>query len=60
MSSVIIETNFPELRFVKRGKVRDMYDVGNYFLIVATDRLSAYDVVMPQGIPDKGKVLTQI
>ena len=60
MSSIIIETNFSKLRFVKRGKVRDMYDVGDYFLIVATDRLSAYDVVMPQGIPDKGKVLTQI
>ncbi|HTR81185.1 MAG TPA: phosphoribosylaminoimidazolesuccinocarboxamide synthase [Bacteroidota bacterium] len=58
--NVITETNFPKLRFVKRGKVRDMYEVGEYLLIVATDRLSAYDVVLPQGIPDKGKVLTQI
>lgn len=57
---VITETKFSTLQFVKRGKVRDMYDVGEYLLIVATDRLSAYDVVMPQGIPDKGKVLTQI
>ena len=58
--TVITETNFPKLRFLKRGKVRDMYEVGEHLLIVATDRLSAYDVVMPQGIPDKGKVLTQI
>ena len=58
--SVIIQTDFPSLRFIKRGKVRDMYEVGDHLLIVATDRLSAYDVVMPQGIPDKGKVLTQI
>lgn len=59
-SPVITETKFPLLHFVKRGKVRDIYEVGEYLLIVATDRLSAYDVVMPQGIPDKGKVLTQI
>jgi phosphoribosylaminoimidazole-succinocarboxamide synthase len=59
-STVIIETKFPALHFLKRGKVRDIYQVGEYLLIVATDRLSAYDVIMPQGIPDKGKVLTQI
>ena len=59
-SLVITETAFTSLHFLKRGKVRDMYEVGEYLLIVATDRLSAYDVVMPQGIPDKGKVLTQI
>lgn len=59
-STVIIETQFPALHFLKRGKVRDIYEVGEYLLIVATDRLSAYDVIMPQGIPDKGKVLTQI
>ncbi len=57
---VITETNFPKLKFLKRGKVRDIYDVGEYLLFVATDRLSAFDVVMPQGIPFKGKVLTQI
>lgn len=56
----IYETNFPSLKFVKRGKVRDIYDLGDSLLIVATDRLSAFDVVMPQPIPDKGKVLTQI
>jgi len=58
--AIILETDFPGLALVKRGKVRDMYDLGDTLLIVATDRLSAFDVVMPQGIPDKGKVLTQI
>lgn len=57
---IVLETNFPGLPLLKRGKVRDMYDLGDSLLIVATDRLSAFDVVMPQGIPDKGKVLTQI
>jgi phosphoribosylaminoimidazole-succinocarboxamide synthase len=48
-------------RYPKRsGKVRDLYDLGDRLLIVATDRISAYDVVMPNGIPDKGRVLTQI
>lgn len=54
------QTNFPTLKFLKRGKVRDIYNLGEHLLIVATDRLSAFDVVMPQPIPDKGKVLTQI
>jgi phosphoribosylaminoimidazole-succinocarboxamide synthase len=44
----------------KSGKVRDIYDMGNELLIIATDRISAFDVVMPNGIPDKGRVLTQI
>ena len=57
---VIYETNFLTLKFYKRGKVRDMYDLGGHFLIVATDRLSAFDVIMPQPILYKGKVLTQI
>lgn len=57
---VIYQSNFPNLTFLKRGKVRDLYDLGEHLLIVATDRLSAFDVVMPQPIPDKGKVLTQI
>lgn len=57
---VITETNFHGLRFLKRGKVRDMYETSESVLIVATDRLSAFDVVMPQGIPYKGMVLTQI
>ncbi|HLL89467.1 MAG TPA: phosphoribosylaminoimidazolesuccinocarboxamide synthase [Tepidisphaeraceae bacterium] len=45
---------------VRRGKVRDVYDLGDALLIVATDRISAFDVVMPNGIPDKGKLLTQL
>src|SRR6185369_6543952 len=56
----VLHTNYPGLKFLKRGKVRDIYDLGEHLLIVATDRLSAFDVVMPQGIPFKGKVLTQI
>lgn len=58
--NVITQTNFPALKFLKRGKVRDIYEAGDYLLFVATDRLSAFDVVMPQGIPYKGKILTQI
>src|SRR6266496_6318364 len=45
---------------VRRGKVRDVYDLGDMLLIVATDRISAFDVVMPNGIPDKGKILTAL
>jgi phosphoribosylaminoimidazole-succinocarboxamide synthase len=58
--SVIQETNFPGIKPAVRGKVRDIYDLGDKLLIVATDRLSAFDVVMPTPIPDKGKVLNQI
>jgi len=58
--TTIYQTNFPTLKFLKRGKVRDIYDLGEHLLIIATDRLSAFDVVMPQPIPYKGKVLTQI
>jgi phosphoribosylaminoimidazole-succinocarboxamide synthase len=54
------ETQFAGLTPSARGKVRDIYDLGEKLLIVATDRLSAFDVVMPTPIPDKGKVLTQI
>ena len=57
---VILRTNFPKLNFVKSGKVRDIYDLGENFLIISTDRLSAFDVIMGQGIPFKGKVLTKI
>jgi phosphoribosylaminoimidazole-succinocarboxamide synthase len=59
-STVILETNFSGLSLVKRGKVRDIYDAGQYFVIVSTDRLSAFDVIMAQGIPYKGKVLNKI
>ena len=59
-TDVVHETSLPGLNFVRRGKVRDIYDLGEHFLIVATDRLSAFDVILPQPIPFKGKVLTQI
>jgi phosphoribosylaminoimidazole-succinocarboxamide synthase len=58
--TVIRETNFPGIAPAARGKVRDIYDLGDKLLIVATDRLSAFDVVMPTPIPDKGKILTQL
>jgi phosphoribosylaminoimidazole-succinocarboxamide synthase len=57
---VILQTNFPKLKFLKQGKVRDIYDLDDYYLIISTDRLSAFDVIMAQGIPFKGKVLTKI
>ena len=57
---VITSTNIQALKKFRTGKVRDVYDLGEELLIVATDRLSAFDVVMPTGIPDKGRVLTQI
>lgn len=57
---VITETKLEGLGPVRRGKVRDIYDLGDSMILLATDRLSAYDVVMPQGIPFKGKVLTSI
>lgn len=56
----IRETNFPELKLASRGKVRDIYDLGKYLLLVATDRISAFDVVMNEPVPYKGYVLTQI
>uniref|UniRef100_A0A7V3E704 Phosphoribosylaminoimidazole-succinocarboxamide synthase n=1 Tax=Ignavibacterium album TaxID=591197 RepID=A0A7V3E704_9BACT len=59
-SKVILQTNFPGLKFLKRGKVRDIYEVGDYLLIVSTDRISAFDVIMNQGIPFKGMILTKI
>src|SRR5271170_6852934 len=60
MRAVISQTEFPGLKLLGRGKVRDIYDLGDRLLIVATDRLSAFDVVLPTPIPDKGKVLTQL
>jgi phosphoribosylaminoimidazole-succinocarboxamide synthase len=59
-NSVLRETNFAGLTPSARGKVRDMYDLGDQLLIVATDRLSAFDVILPTPIPDKGRVLTQL
>jgi phosphoribosylaminoimidazole-succinocarboxamide synthase len=57
---VIRETQFAGLTPAARGKVRDIYDLGDKLLIVATDRLSAFDVILPTPIPDKGRVLTQL
>lgn len=60
MSKLILKTDFPDVRFIKSGKVRDIYDMGSHILLIATDRISAFDVVLPSGIPEKGRVLTQI
>ncbi|MEF3255811.1 MAG: phosphoribosylaminoimidazolesuccinocarboxamide synthase, partial [Deferribacterales bacterium] len=57
---VILNTNLEGLKLLGRGKVRDIYDIGDYLLIVTTDRISAFDVIMPNGIPYKGYVLTQL
>lgn len=58
-STPLLSTDFPGLT-AKRGKVRDLYDFGDRLLLIATDRISAFDWVLPTGIPDKGRVLTQI
>src|SRR5437762_13218752 len=57
---VLRETQFAGLTPAARGKVRDIYDLGDKLLIVTTDRLSAFDVILPTPIPDKGRVLTQL
>lgn len=57
-NNVITSTKLTNIEASHRGKVRDLYDLGDEFLIVSTDRISAFDVVLPNGIPDKGKVLT--
>ncbi len=57
---VLLQTNLPGVKLFSRGKVRDVYELGDKLLVVATDRLSAFDVVMREGIPDKGRVLTQL
>ena len=59
-SGALIETALPGIPLLNRGKVRDVYDLGDALLFVATDRLSAFDVVLPCGVPRKGEVLTQI
>src|SRR5947199_4765143 len=60
MPMTLLQTDLSGLKLHARGKVRDIYDIGDHYLIVATDRLSAFDVVLPTPIPDKGKVLTQM
>lgn len=56
----VLSTDFKDMKLIGRGKVRDIYDLGDKLLIVSTDRLSAFDVVLPQGIKDKGAVLTEL
>jgi phosphoribosylaminoimidazole-succinocarboxamide synthase len=60
ISDAVFNTEFAEVKLLGRGKVRDLYEVDGNLLIVATDRLSAFDVVLPTPIPDKGRVLTQL
>ncbi len=60
MNSIIRETQLTGARLLRRGKVRDIYELRDYLLLVASDRVSAFDVVLPGGIPGKGKVLTRI
>lgn len=57
--NIVLQTEIPSLP-VRRGKVRDVYDLGDRLLLIATDRISAFDWILPNGIPDKGRVLTQI
>jgi phosphoribosylaminoimidazole-succinocarboxamide synthase len=58
--SLVMQTDFPGLKLMARGKVRDIYDLGDTLLLVTSDRISAFDVIMNEPIPDKGFVLTQI
>src|SRR5512142_2461688 len=60
MEKIILKTDMPDINFIRRGKVRDIYDLGDSLLMIASDRISAFDVVLPNGIPGKGKLLTQI
>jgi phosphoribosylaminoimidazole-succinocarboxamide synthase len=60
MSDIVLTTDIKEYPLMRRGKVRDIYDLGDTLLFVASDRISAFDVVMPNGIPGKGRVLTQM
>ena len=60
MSDTLLHLELPNVRKIKSGKVREIFDLGNAFLFVASDRISAFDCVMPNGIPRKGEVLTQL
>ncbi|MCM8795669.1 MAG: phosphoribosylaminoimidazolesuccinocarboxamide synthase, partial [Candidatus Omnitrophica bacterium] len=57
---ILLSTDFRDLKLFKQGKVRDIYDLGDKLLIVSTDRISCFDVVLPSGIPYKGKVLNSL
>ena len=60
LSSVHTEINLPDHQLLGRGKVRDIYEVGDQLLIITSDRISAFDYVLDSGIPNKGKILTQM
>ena len=60
MNETILQLDLPGIKKVRSGKVREVYDLGDSFLLVASDRISAFDVILPNGIPRKGEVLTQI
>ncbi|MBM3214389.1 phosphoribosylaminoimidazolesuccinocarboxamide synthase [Candidatus Poribacteria bacterium] len=60
MARIVLESSCPDLKLAHRGKVRDVYDLGAQLLIVATDRISAFDCVLPNAIPDKGRTLTAL
>ena len=60
MSQPVLQADFPGLNLIARGKVRDIYNLGDSLLLVTSDRISAFDVIMNKPIPDKGFVLTQI
>ncbi len=60
MDKIVFETDFPDLKLIKQGKVRDIYDLGEHLLMVTTDRVSAFDVILPDPVPYKGIILTQI
>ncbi len=59
-TEALLQSELKGIPLLRRGKVRDLYDLGEHLLLVATDRLSAFDVILPNGIPDKGKILTQL
>src|ERR1043166_9108943 len=60
MAEPLLEINLPGIPKIRSGKVRELFDLGDSLLLVASDRISAFDVIMPNGIPRKGEVLTQI
>jgi phosphoribosylaminoimidazole-succinocarboxamide synthase len=60
MDKVVLKTNFEDVKLANRGKVRDIYEIDGKYLLVSSDRLSAFDVIMNEGIPSKGRILTEI
>ncbi len=60
MEEMLLKVDMPDITFLRSGKVRDIYDLGDSLLLIASDRISAFDVVLPGGIPGKGRLLTQI